>query len=94
MILSFGDRRTERFAHGDRVAAFSGFEPQARRRLAVLNETPRRNELALLPGNRFEALRGDLAGKFSIRINRQWRLVFAWPDDAEGPSEVQIMDYH
>jgi len=94
MILSFGDRRTERFAHGERVAAFSGFEAQARRRLAVLNEAPSRNDLALMPGNRFEALRGDLAGRFSIRINRQWRLVFAWPDDADGPSDVQIMDYH
>ena len=50
--------------------------------------------MALLPGNRFEALRGDLGGKFSIRINRQWRLVFEWPDDADGPSQVQIMDYH
>ena len=60
----------------------------------MLNEALSRNELALLPGNRFEALRGDLGGKFSIRINRQWRLVFEWPDDADGPSQVQIMDYH
>lgn len=94
MIESFGDRRTERFAQGERVPAFSGFERQAQRRLAVLNEARSQNDLAALPSNRFEALRGDLAGKLSIRINRQWRIVFAWPDGAEGPQLVQIMDYH
>jgi proteic killer suppression protein len=94
MIESFGDRRTERFAQGQRVPAFSGFEAQARRRLAVLDQARSTNDLAALPSNRFEALRGDLAGHFSVRINRQWRLVFVWPEGAEGPSDVRIMDYH
>jgi proteic killer suppression protein len=47
-----------------------------------------------LRSNRFEALRGDRKGSFSIRINDQWRLVFKWPPDAAGPSEVLIIDYH
>ncbi len=44
--------------------------------------------------NRFEALTGDRAGQFSIRINQQWRICFEWPADATGPSNVEIVDYH
>jgi plasmid maintenance system killer protein len=44
------------------------------------------------PGNRLEALKGDLAGKHSIRINDQWRIVFRWTD--AGPEDVEIIDYH
>ncbi|MFZ3238498.1 MAG: type II toxin-antitoxin system RelE/ParE family toxin [Stellaceae bacterium] len=47
-----------------------------------------------MPSNRLEALRGDRAGQFSIRINRQWRLCFEWPEGAAGPSNVEIVDYH
>jgi len=47
-----------------------------------------------LPGNRLEALKGDRAGQFSIRINDQWRICFAWPDGMPGPVEVEIVDYH
>jgi proteic killer suppression protein len=44
------------------------------------------------PGNRLEALRGELKGHHSIRINAQWRLIFRWQDDrAQG---VQVIDYH
>ena len=48
----------------------------------------------LLPGNRFEALRGKRSGQFSIRINDRWRICFTWPPDAEGPGDVEIVDYH
>jgi toxin HigB-1 len=51
-------------------------------------------DLAALPGNRFEALRGDRQGQYSIRINDQWRICFEWFDGATGPSNVQIVDYH
>jgi proteic killer suppression protein len=44
------------------------------------------------PGNRLEALKGDLAGKHSIRINDQWRVVFRWTE--AGPEDVEIIDYH
>jgi len=64
----------------------------ARRKLAYLNNARTLADLALLPGNRLEALRGDLAGKHSIRVNDQWRIVFRWTD--QGPEEVEIADYH
>ena len=44
------------------------------------------------PGNRLEALRGNRAGQWSIRINDQWRICFRW--DAGGPEDVEIVDYH
>jgi proteic killer suppression protein len=50
------------------------------------------NDLSSPPGNRLEALRGDLKGLHSIRVNDQWRIVFRWTPD--GPDEVDIRDYH
>jgi plasmid maintenance system killer protein len=47
-----------------------------------------------LPGNRLEALKGDRKGQYSIRINDQWRIGFAWPDRSPGPTDVEIVDYH
>jgi proteic killer suppression protein len=44
------------------------------------------------PGNRLEALRGDRAGQFSIRVNDQWRVCFVWTE--AGPDRVEIVDYH
>ncbi|MCY4575264.1 MAG: type II toxin-antitoxin system RelE/ParE family toxin [Chloroflexi bacterium] len=93
MILSYRDRRTERFAAGEFVREFQAFEVQAERRLAILNAAPSLRTLAQLPGNRLEALRGDRAGQYSIRINRQWRICFSWPD-GPGPTDVEIVDYH
>jgi proteic killer suppression protein len=49
-------------------------------------------DLAVPPANRFEALKGDLKGFYSIRINEQWRVVFKWRHGAA--SDVQIIDYH
>jgi proteic killer suppression protein len=46
------------------------------------------------PGNRFEALKGNRKGQYSIRINDQWRIGFEWPDDSPGPLNVEIVDYH
>ena len=47
-----------------------------------------------LPGNRLAALKGDRKGQYSIRINDQWRICFAWPDKSAGPTDVEIVDYH
>lgn len=44
------------------------------------------------PGNRLEALKGDFAGFYSIRVNDQWRVIFRWSD--LGPEEVDVIDYH
>jgi addiction module HigA family antidote len=51
-------------------------------------------ELGALPSNRLEALRANRLGQYSIRVNVQWRICFKWPEGAEGPSEVEIVDYH
>ena len=51
-------------------------------------------DLAVLPGNRFETLKGDRKGEYSIRINDQWRICFEWPDGSPGPINVEIVDYH
>lgn len=76
------------------MGAFQGFQDQAERRLAILNAAPSIDALRALPGNRLEALRGDRAGQFSIRINQQWRICFEWPADHPGPINVEIVDYH
>jgi proteic killer suppression protein len=46
------------------------------------------------PGNRFEKLRGDRAGQYSIRINDQWRVCFEWPDGSPEPFNIEIVDDH
>jgi proteic killer suppression protein len=51
-------------------------------------------DLAALPGNRFEALIGDRKGQYSIRINDQWRICFEWPEGSPGPLSAEIVDYH
>lgn len=94
MILSYRDKKTERFAAGEFVRAFQGFEDQAARRLSILHAAPTLDTLRALPGNRLEALSGDRAGQYSIRINLQWRICFEWPEGQSGPSDVEIVDYH
>ncbi len=94
MIVSYRDRRTERFAAGQHVKEFSGFARQAEMRLDRLDAATSLTDLAALPVNRLEALRGDRAGQFSIRINDQWRICFAWPNGSPGPVDVEIVDYH
>lgn len=94
MILSYRDKKTEQFAGGEFVRAFQGFEDQAARRLSILNAALSLDTLRALPGNRLEALKGDRAGQYSIRINQQWRICFEWPDGQTGPSNVEILDYH
>jgi len=64
----------------------------ARRKLVQLNNAAGLGDLVAPPGNRLEALRGDLAGRHSIRINDQWRIVFRWGE--QGPEQVEIVDYH
>lgn len=94
MIVSYRDKRAERFAAGQHVKEFSGFARQAETRLDRLDAATSLADLAALPGNRLEALKGDRAGQFSIRINDQWRVCFAWPEESRGPIDVEIVDYH
>jgi proteic killer suppression protein len=82
------------FADGDPLVAFHGFARQASKRLDILDAATSLEDLRALPSNRLEALRGDRAGQFCIRINNQWRICFEWPAGAAGPSNVEIVDYH
>ena len=90
----YRDKRTERFADGERVKEFHAFKGQAERRLDILEAAANRSDLMKLPSNRFEVLRGDRKGQFSIRINQQWRLCFEGPDDYEKPFHIEITDYN
>ena len=94
MIVSYRDKRTGEFAGGKRVKGFSGIERPARLKLDRVEAATALKDLAVLPGNRFEALAADRKGQYSIRINDQWRICFEWPDGAPGPSSVEIVDYH
>jgi len=94
MILGYRDKKTEQFANGGNVRAFQGFADQAERRLAILNAATSLDDLRGMRSNRLEALRGDRAGQYSIRINQQWRICFEWPARDPGPSNVEIVDYH
>ena len=94
MIVGYRDKRTSDFAAGKRVKAFAGFERSARLKLDRLEAATSLRDLAALPGNRFEALIGDRKGQYSIRLNDQWRICFAWPGGSLGPSHVEIVDYH
>jgi proteic killer suppression protein len=94
VILGYRDRRTRDFARGKRVKALSGIEGSARLKLDRLEAAVTLRDLAVLPGNRFEALKGDRKGQYSIRINDQWRICFDWMEGTSGPSNVEIVDYH
>lgn len=94
MVGGYRDKRTRDFALGKRVKAFSGIERAARLKLDRLEAAVALQDLAALPGNRFEALKGDRKGQYSIRINDQWRICFEWGEGAPGPSMLEIVDYH
>ncbi len=94
MIVGFRDKRTREFAEGKHIKAFSGFARQAEMKLDQLEAAESLTDLAVLPGNRFEALKGNRKGQYSIRINDQWRICFEWPDRSPGPVNVEIVDYH
>lgn len=96
MITSFADRAPEALFHGETGKTIrkipSDIRAVAVRKLDLLNAAHDLQDLRVPPGNRLEALKGDLRGKHSIRINDQWRIVFRWRDgDAH---DVEIDDYH
>ena len=94
MIVSYRDKRTRMFAEGDRVDAFSGIERAASLKLDRLDASTSLRDLAALPGNRLEVLKGGRKGQFSIRINKRWRICFEWRPGSPGPQDVEIVDYH
>lgn len=94
MVLGYCDKRTRDFALGKRVKAFSGIEHAGRLKLDRMEAAVSLKDLAVLPGNRFEALKGDRKGQYSVRTNDQWRICFEWPDGVPAPLNVEIVDYH
>lgn len=92
MIRSFRCADTERLFHRDSVRKFRAIERPALRKLDMLDAAPDVRTLSNLPGNRFERLKGDRKGHYSIRINDQWRICFEWRDGHA--YEVEIVDYH
>lgn len=92
MISSFRDLDTMRLASGGRVERFIPFERVARRKLRQLEIAGSLEDLRVPPGNRLEALSGDRAGQFSIRVNDRYRVCFEWKDGRA--ANVEIVDYH
>ena len=93
MIQSFGNKETEKIWNGLRSSKLP-FEIQeiARRKLRMLNNSQSIQDLRIPPSNHLEKLSGNLSGKFSIRVNKQWRIVFSWENNQA--SEGEIIDYH
>jgi len=94
MPQKYKDKRTAKFAAGERVKEFQSFERQAYKRLEILESAPNKESLMLLPSNRFEALSGNRKGQYSIRINDKWRICFEWSETENHPFNVEIVDYH
>jgi proteic killer suppression protein len=93
MIGSYRDKRTRNFAAGHRVKAFDGIAHKLGMKLDQLDAAASVRDLDL-PGNRLEALKGDRKGQYSIRVNDRWRICFQLPKGAEGPINIEVVDYH
>ncbi len=92
MIKSFKDKDTLAIFEGKSVKKWVSFQNQIEKRLQILDMAMTIEDLMHLPSNRFEALKGNRKGQYSIRINLQWRICFRW---IEGEAhDVEIIDYH
>jgi toxin HigB-1 len=93
MIISFGNKETERIWLGGRVKKIPPqVQEVGRRKLRMINNSVDIADLRIPPANRLEKLSGKLKSFYSIRINDQWRIIFKW--SAGNASEVEIIDYH
>lgn len=92
MIQSFKSADAKALFAGKAVARFANIRAVAERKLQMLNRAVRLDDLRVPPNNRLEALKGDRAGTYSIRINGQWRLCFRF--EGGHAFDVEIVDYH
>ena len=93
MIKSFGSKETENIWNGNRVKKLPlEIQNMGRRKLRMLNNSQDIQDLRIPPSNRLEKLSGNLKDFYSIRINRQWRILFTWKNG--NAYQVKITDYH
>jgi toxin HigB-1 len=92
MIQSFANADTQRLFELGSVRRWQAIERQALRKLVQLDLAQNIGDMRVPPGNHLEVLSGDRKGQWSIRINDQYRICFRWVKD--GPTEVEIVDYH
>lgn len=93
MIVSFGDKNTEKIWGGERVKRLPNeIQEIGRRKLRMLNNSQNLNDLQIPPSNRLEKLKGNFKEFYSIRINDQWRIIFKWNNG--NAFNVEIIDYH
>ena len=93
MIQSFGSKETEKIWNGIRVKKMPlEIQSVGRRKLRMLKNSQDVKDLKIPPSNRLEKLSGDLKNFYSIRINKQWRIIFTWNNG--NANEVKITDYH
>lgn len=93
MIVTFGTKETEMIWNGIQVKKLPiEIQNLGRRKLRMLNNSQNINDLKIPPSNRLEKLSGKLSEYFSIRINKQWRIIFIW--NKGNAREVEIIDYH
>jgi toxin HigB-1 len=93
MIVSFGDKTTQKIWDGEWVKGFStDTQETARRKLRMLNNSLDIKDLMIPPSNRLEKLKGTLKDFYSIRVNDQWRLIFQWKNG--NACNVELTDYH
>lgn len=94
MIKSFNCKHTSALFEGGSPKRFRAIKAAAERKLQLLDSAVTVESLRSPPGNRLETLGGNREGQWSIRINKQWRVCFVWGEEDDGPSNVEIVDYH
>ena len=92
MIKGFRCKDTRTLFETGKCKRFANVSRVSTRKLAQLDAAQTLEFLRSPPGNRLETLAGDRTGQYSIRVNDQYRLCFRWT--AEGPTDVEIVDYH
>ena len=92
MIRSFRCKETQQLFERQKSRRFGNIQNVARRKLRMLDDAGLLEDMAAVPGNRFESLGGDRKGQYSIRINDQCRICFSWRNGAA--EDVEIVDYH
>ena len=93
MIKSFADKEADKIWNRTQSRKLpANIQNVARRKLRMMNNAQNITALRIPPANHLEKLSGNLEGFHSIRINKQWRIIFKWEND--NAFEVQIVDYH